>query len=504
MALQIIENLLSDLNSNNINYCHWKSNEHLEAAMNGDTDLDILFDKDQEQHVIEILMKNKFHLFEAVWYRRYQGIVDYIGFDKELGKIVHVHTHFSLNIGEVGIKSYHLPWEELILSNRIFDAQFNIYKSSPEVEYLLLVVRSAFKYDFVNQSSNQKIAKHFDREAFWLYERISLEEINRISSCELGKEMTDLIEKIILNRKYDNKLFASLKKLLQPYFSEHRLLSGFRVELLKTIHLFKRIGIKVRTKLKLPTKVNKRSLPGDGLIVCIMGSDGAGKSTQTKEITRELGIKVNREYIYMGSGDGKKSFFRRILQKLIAARKSSVKKKSNAEKNNVNVSKPSFEIQDLPFKNRVLIIINSLLIAYEKRRRLIRAKKAKSKGEIVICDRYPQINVLGYNDSPKMYIYLNSANYFLRLLSKYEYACYKLSENIKPDLVIKLIGDTEILHSRRPEMTLDEIVKKQNGILNLPFSNYTNIVILDIDKPIFQIKGLILDALSDQISKRNI
>ena len=61
MALQIIEQLLNDLNSNGISYCHWKSNEHLEAAANGNTDLDILFAENQSQRAIEILKRNKFN-----------------------------------------------------------------------------------------------------------------------------------------------------------------------------------------------------------------------------------------------------------------------------------------------------------------------------------------------------------------------------------------------------------------------------------------------------------
>src|SRR5690554_7520048 len=105
MALYIIKDLLSDLNSNNINYCHWKSNEHLEASVNGDTDLDVLFDENQKEQVEKILKNNNFHLFEAVWYKKYNGIVDYIGYDYKQGKTVHVHTHFRLDLGEVGIKS---------------------------------------------------------------------------------------------------------------------------------------------------------------------------------------------------------------------------------------------------------------------------------------------------------------------------------------------------------------------------------------------------------------
>ncbi|GMA44423.1 hypothetical protein GCM10025853_18800 [Tetragenococcus halophilus subsp. halophilus DSM 20339] len=40
--LAILKDLFNELNAQNIRYIHWKSNEHLQAAINGDTDLDIM------------------------------------------------------------------------------------------------------------------------------------------------------------------------------------------------------------------------------------------------------------------------------------------------------------------------------------------------------------------------------------------------------------------------------------------------------------------------------
>ncbi|GLL52302.1 hypothetical protein YA5_022810 [Tetragenococcus halophilus] len=38
----ILKSLFNELNAQNIRYIYWRSNEHLEAAINGDTDLDIM------------------------------------------------------------------------------------------------------------------------------------------------------------------------------------------------------------------------------------------------------------------------------------------------------------------------------------------------------------------------------------------------------------------------------------------------------------------------------
>jgi len=498
MALKIVEKLLNDFNSCDINYCHWKSNEHLDAAINGDTDLDILFEVSQKKNVIEILERNNFHLFEAVWYRKYSGIVDYIGFDKEKGKIVHVHTHFKLDIGEVGIKSYHLPWESLILHHKHFDPNFNIYKSSPEIEYLLLIVRTAFKHDLTDTKINQKIAKHFELEAKWLYNQVDFEKLKSISLEILDDKITFLVEEIRFKERYDEKLFVSLKKLLQPFFSKDRILSPTRVVFLKVVHLVKRLQVKCLRLLKFPIRVSKRSLPHEGIIVCLMGSDGAGKSTQTKEITQELSKKVDTLFMYMGSGNGSKSLQREIIDTIISfgikKRKSSNKLKSNTDKET-----SSTDISKKGLFRQFVISLRAVSLAYEKKNRLNRIYKEKKSGKIIICDRYPQTSILGYNDSPRLYSNIKSTNIILRAMAKYEFSCYEKSKEIYPDLVIKLIGSIEVLHKRRPEMTIDEINKKQNGIINLPFDFPTEVLTIDIDRPIHEIKGDILYALSQKI-----
>ncbi|MFZ0625745.1 MAG: hypothetical protein WAN34_04545, partial [Acidimicrobiia bacterium] len=42
--LQIIRSLFTDLDEAGVAYVHWKSNEHLAAAVLGQTDLDLLVD----------------------------------------------------------------------------------------------------------------------------------------------------------------------------------------------------------------------------------------------------------------------------------------------------------------------------------------------------------------------------------------------------------------------------------------------------------------------------
>jgi len=67
----------------------------------------------------------------------------------------------------------------------------------------------------------------------------------------------------------------------------------------------------------------------------------------------------------------------------------------------------------------------------------------------------------------------------LRALSRWERSAYLSSGIAQPDLVLKLIGSPAVLHERRPEMSQDVIVRKQEGILAVAFDPCTRVVCLD-------------------------
>ena len=79
----VVRNMLKSLHIKSINYCHFKSNEHLDAALKGDTDLDILFDYHQYKLVKEILLSFGFKKFKSAWFVNYPFIEDFIAIEGE-------------------------------------------------------------------------------------------------------------------------------------------------------------------------------------------------------------------------------------------------------------------------------------------------------------------------------------------------------------------------------------------------------------------------------------
>ena len=141
-SLRVVRELFAAFHAAGIPYCHWKSNEHLGRSMVGLTDLDVLIDKERAGVIEQILACNGLKRFTATPLRSYPGIEDYLTLDDdETGRLVHLHLHYQLTLGEPFLKGYRLPWEPLLLSTRRMDAEHGIYVADANLEFLLVAVR---------------------------------------------------------------------------------------------------------------------------------------------------------------------------------------------------------------------------------------------------------------------------------------------------------------------------------------------------------------------------
>src|SRR5690554_555731 len=143
--LEISRQLIKQMNSNNINYCHFKSNEHLYAGLSGETDLDILVSFKDRDIFERLLTDIDFKQFEPVKIGEYPGVVNWYGFDRITGRFIHLHIHYQLVTGKGLLKDYIIPWSELILECSIIDHETGVKINNPNLEYLLLCTRLIVK-----------------------------------------------------------------------------------------------------------------------------------------------------------------------------------------------------------------------------------------------------------------------------------------------------------------------------------------------------------------------
>jgi len=137
-----------------VNYIHWKSNQHIEDAILGNTDLDILVEKSDLKIFLKILEKNHYKKLESQSHNRYPGIFDFLGYNKQNGRLLHFHLHTSIILGIKHVKNYHLPIENILLETSITHPDFAIRITAPEYE---IVNSSANCYDSQTDHYNPSI-----------------------------------------------------------------------------------------------------------------------------------------------------------------------------------------------------------------------------------------------------------------------------------------------------------------------------------------------------------
>ena len=146
--LEISQKLFSSWNDSQLCYCHWKSNEHLFLGLEGKTDLDVLLSPDDKKEGERILGELDFLQCKSQYGSRYPGVDDWIGFDKETGRFIHVHLHYHLITGHKSMKEYSLPWTDVALQTRLQNEKYRVYTMEPNLEIITLYTRIGLKADF--------------------------------------------------------------------------------------------------------------------------------------------------------------------------------------------------------------------------------------------------------------------------------------------------------------------------------------------------------------------
>ena len=474
--------LVDALRAAAVPYCHWKSNEHLLAAVAGDTDLDVLFDESGRSAAVQVLEQVGFRRACAVWYRRYPHIEDYLCIDPASGRLVHVHAHFRLLVGEESVKSYRLPWEKEILDSRQWDEVAQFPAAEPGRELLLLLVRAAIKRRhpslhrrLLHARSRASSASDERREFTWLKQRVASIQLTALAASLLGSHSVPAVEAL-----YESGMGTdNLVRLYETAHLDRFLVSGLgTTRLRRALRWSVALGAVVSRRAGLIARPSRRRLIGGGLIVAVLGADGSGKSTLVKSLDAALSKKLDVERLYLGSGDGPSSLLRRPLV-LLRGWRQRRRVAAGAEL----LRAPGSGEATRPGRGGVLRTCERVLwavsLALEKRARVRAAARARARGKIVVTDRYPQANIEGYNDGPLLGDLAGSRWWPLRALSRWERSGYLPEQIAQPDVVLELIGSPRVLHERRPEMSMEAIIRKQEGILAIVFAPHVRVVRLD-------------------------
>ena len=477
--------LLNALHAEGISYCHWKSNQHVRAGLDGATDLDILVARRHARKVQEVLAATGYKQFSSSPSGAYSAVEDYLGFEPDSGDLIHLHLHYRLVLGEKHLKGYCLPWEEELLGRRRFDREHGIYTAPPDSELLLLLLRSALKIrarDWLKGALGRTYFGKDDLAEYrWLHERTDVTTVGRLTDRLLGAEAAAAIRPL-LEQPPMLAALARLRQAAAPALSLHRSYGAVEARARRWAReatWF--VGALNKKFLRRPWRFRK-SLPTGGLLVAVVGADGAGKTTLLAELAPWLGWKLDVFQVYHGSGDGRASLLRAplVLLKPLFKRRSGTS--TGAGRGRPGWARGGW----------------ALVLALEKRGKLQDSWRARDRGMVVLADRYPQNQVAGFNDGPLLAAWDDRP--LLHRLAAWEGAAYRWADARPPDLVIKLDIDADTAFRRKPDddMDLEEVERRVRAVAGLRFPG-ADVVTVDARRPreqvILEVKRAIWERL---------
>ncbi len=457
-----ILNLILDFNSRQLNYCHWKSNIHLDRSLEGLTDLDLLVDASQENLFNQILVHHDIKTIIPSSQSQHPAIHHYLGVDQSSGNFFHLHVHYQLIVGEQFVKNYHIPVEKPMLEGTEYSLG-EIAVPLPDRELVILLIRSLLKYrdrDAIKDMFSIKspgIPLEIQEEIRQLNARTTTENLRKTITEEMNIISPGLVIEyldILGTTPRKGWQLLKLRTRLRRELSKFQLRSRWRASASYYEVLIKRYFPTIFTHS------NKKQLANGGQGIAFIGADGSGKSTLIRAIQKWLSWKLDVTRYYMGSQEPSVLTW---LARLVAHTTNRVYHYASKKMGYEGSLSRSFRGIDFFARN-----IYDLGIARDRYHRYVEGKRKASAGIIVIYDRYPlqEIHKLMPErpmDGPRINNRSeNKPGYLSALISKAEVDLY--SKIQPPDHVFILDVSPEVSHIRKPDHDIDFVKKKTKAI----------------------------------------
>ena len=506
--MDLCKELFEKLNSSNVRYCHFKSNNNLMMSLEGKEDLDIIVSGEDYSCFEDIITCYGFVECERNIFCSYPGVTNWYGYDKKNGSIIHIHLHTKLITGKGLVKDYILPWESQIINNAVIN-ELGIKVNNPNIELILLFTRLVVKRKITDRIKSTKreafIPDDEWEEVLYLRKRICEPDFKNYY-CELIDEQTYSIFKNMMtcDKNIDKREFCNFERHIKTKLKRNRRFNPVVAEVLSVLYRVKRkINVICNEIVDLAFPVKNR-ICGQGGIFALVGIDGSGKSTISKEIIGWLDTYFDVKRYYFGAGDGNCDLLINVLIKgyQYLVRKKVVQEQDRGSSERVNVENG----EGLGYVKACLASIAYVKLSYNNYRSMRKAKRFCNKGGIVICDRFPQSMKEVLHDGPLIDRYRRAypKSFLIRKLALKEKRLFEKMDNIDSNIyVIRLNVDPIICYQRKKEnegSEMDRIIKAEQ-LGDIKYINATETVEVDgndeLRNVVLNVKTIIWDRVSN-------
>ncbi len=220
-------------------------------------------------------------------------------------------------------------------------------------------------------------------------------------------------------------------------------------------------------------------------LIAIVGTDGSGKTTVSSSVidfVRRYGS-ADTAHLGLKSGDVGRAIQRlpligKALDRYITRKASRARDKKDK----------------IPGPGTALIIYGFSALRVMRFKRMMRKRES---GQIIITDRYPQIDVPGFYDGPGLSA-AKAGDRFTRWLADREFRHYAWMASYHPNLVIRLNVDLETAYARKPDHKLESLRQKVEATPKLTFGG-APIVDFDSKEPLDTILSKVRTTIANEL-----
>lgn len=449
-ALELVIILCHALAAEEIDYCHWKSNEALDRSARGENDLDFLVRRADGGRFTEILFRLGFKEALAPEEDELPGVRSYYGYDRKSGRLVHVHAHFQLILGNDLSKNYRLPVERAYLESAVQQELFRV--PAPEFELLVFVIRMVLKHctwdSFLMRHGQLSPSER--REFIDLATAETIEKAYRLL-CHVPGLSAPLFDACIEALRPGCSLWAQMRVggQLQTVLQASARRSHFADVLLK---FTRRIWQPIQRRVFRRTP--KHQMSNGGLFIAIVGGDGAGKTTVVDELSSWLGKKFEVSKVHLGKPNW--SWTTTVIRAILKV--GTILRWYRFEG---DVYEEAHQPHGLPWFLRAVCTARDRYLTY------VRARQLSSNGSLVLCDRFsfPGFMEMDGPQCEQALQALKKVTLLHKRLAKWEASYY---EQIQlPDLLIVLKVDPHIAVQRKQEESKASVYARSSEVWHL-------------------------------------
>jgi hypothetical protein len=468
----LLRHLADALDAASIGYCQWKGHwrEHRWATGHGDVDL--LVDRGSMTRFRRLVEELGFKAVLPNGVRQVPGLESYFGYDPTVERLLHLHVHYRLLLGDYWRTVYRLPLEGPILATAVPGVPFRI--PSPTYHFLVFVLRMVLR---------QRSRPFFVPRRHWL---IGIEgQLDHLEGRYNPEELASILSRHLPT--IDVAFFDRCRKSLRENADLFESI-GVRRELHRRLRPHSRpprpaallvaLSEKVLPRRMRPMLLDGRMFPnGGGTTVALVGGDGAGKSTCARVLGEWLSSRFPTRCDHLGLPP------RSVLTLLAGA--------------GLKAERVIYQLlrREPPAGSNVELL-RHLCTARDRFRLYQKVRRFAVAGGVAICERYPipQNRPLVGPCIPDLIG--PTPGWLARTLRDLEAAYYE--RILPPDAIFVLRLDPEIAVLRKPDEPADYVRARGRVIWETDWSRTTARVV-DASRPlsdvINELKALIWSAV---------